>query len=142
MKFPGLFFIVYNQKSKIMFPSLQDICSKKLCDSKGHTMKELCQNLNHMCFNKVLQLKVKEEFQLWKHRFAYVAVEIKKDEIEEIYAEPTMVCGDYFIDVWLKKYDDDEYTILTQHNDESYEYYFEYCKTHGLVNGDDQDELW
>ena len=125
-----------------MVTSLQNICAKILCDTNVFTFKQLHNQLNHMCFDKVLQLKVKEEFQIWKHRFAYVAVEIKKDEIEDIYAEPTMVCGDYFIDVWLKKYDDDEYTILTQHNDESYEYYFEYCKTHGLVNGDDQDELW
>ena len=123
-----------------MVTSLQNICAKILCDTNVFTFKQLHNQLNHMCFDKVLQLKVKADFRIWKHRFAYVAVEIKKDEIEDIYAEPTMVCGDYFIDVWLKKYDDDEYTILTQHNDESYEYYFEYCKTHGLVNGDDQDD--
>ena len=119
-----------------MIPSLQDICSKKLCDSKGHTMKELSQNLNHMCFDKVLQLKAEEDFQIWKHRFAYIAVEIKKDIIEDIYAEPTMVCGDYFIDVWVKFKDEDDYTILTQLGDEQYDYYFEYCKNNGLVHGD------
>ena len=119
-----------------MIPSLQELCAKKLCDSKGHTMKELSQNLNHMCFDKVLQLKAEEDFQIWKHRFAYIAVEIKKDTIEDIYAEPTMVCGDYFIDVWVKFKDEDDYTILTQLGDEQYDYYFEYCKNNGLVHGD------
>lgn len=119
-----------------MIPSLEHICSKKLCDSKGHTMKELSLKLNHMCFDKVLQHKMKDDFQTWKHRFAYIAVDIKKDIFEDIYAEPTMVCGDYFIDVWVKFKDEDEYTILTQYNDEHYDYYFEYCKNHGLVYGD------
>lgn len=119
-----------------MIPSLQDICAKTLCDSKGHTMKQLSQTLNHMCFDKVLQLKAEEDFETWKHRFAYIAVEIKKDIIEDIYAEPTMVCGDYYIDVWVKFKDEDDYTILTPYDDEQYYYYFEYCKNHGLVHGD------
>ncbi len=125
-----------------MVTSLQNICAKILCDTNVFTFKQLNNQLNHMCFDKVLEHTSKADFRIWKHRFAYVAVEIKKDEIEDIYAEPTMVCGDYFIDVWLKKYDDDEYTILTQQNDDAYEYYFEYCKNHGLVNCDDQDDLW
>ena len=128
-----------------MFASLQDRCAKILCDTNVFTFKQLNNQLNHMCFNKVLEHTSKADFRIWKHRFAFVAVEIKKDEIEDIYAELTLICGDAFIDVWLKKHDEDEYTILTYQNDDLYEYYFEYCKTNGLINYDEDQfisDLW
>jgi len=119
----------------IKMNTLQKLCVKVLSKNHEKTMKPLQKQLNHLCFDLVLQMTMEKDFEIWKENFKYVSVEIKQDEIADIYAEPTMICGDYFIDIWVKFHDDDEYIIYTQHNDEEYEYYYKYCLVHGLVNG-------
>jgi hypothetical protein len=118
------------------FPNLQERCSKLLADKYYNNLKPIQHTMNHMCFDIVFDLALKRDLLIWKENFKYIAVEIKKDDIEDIYAEPTMVCGDYVIDVWVKFRNEDDYTIYTQYNDDpQYEYYYTYCINNELVNG-------
>ena len=106
--------------------SLQDLCVEKL---KYTPLKELREELNWICYNKVLNSHLKDDFQDWKANFHLVALDmaVRNGIIEDIYGEGTIEAGEYFYDIWVKRKDMEGYEIFSA-GDLEYSTFIDYLK--------------